>query len=297
MARDPRPDHHPDTGPDHRLDPGRFEVPEGLADAAFDRLGVGRPHDLDGLTALYLAWLDAVPFDNLTKGAALRLGRPNDEGDPIRLLERWIEHGLGGTCWSLVAAFAALCEAAGLPARASVERARWRRPPDVDLHGSPVVTVGDRRYLCDLVHPAGRPLRLLPGEQGVHGPYSAGLSLAADGGLEHWFRHPEMTHADLRYRVLSTDAGPEDVAALVRVAEVLSGVGVERPRWRRFPDARTIRVSAPDGDHGWVVHTWGRAGEGDHAVPVADAEAAFAQAGAADPTATARLVAEAWPDL
>jgi hypothetical protein len=274
----------------------RFAVPDDLAAAAFERLGVGPPRDLAGLTALYLAWLDAVPFDNLTKGHALRLGRPNLEGDPVVLLSRWLDHGFGGTCWSLVAAFAALCEAGGLPTLASVERARWRRPPDVDLHGSPVVQVGERRYLCDLVHPAGRPLPLRPGEHGSHGPYSAGLSLAADGGVEHWFRHPDMTHPDLRYRMLSTEAGPEDVAALVRVAEVLSGVGVERPRWRRFPDGRTVRVSAPEHDHGWVVHTWGVGGEDDRVEAAPDAEAAFALAGAIDPAATAALVAEAWPD-
>ncbi|MCC5951782.1 MAG: hypothetical protein JJU45_06755 [Acidimicrobiia bacterium] len=219
----------------------RFEVPMPLAEQMLEALGVDAPRDVATLGAFYRAWVSSVPFTNLEKALAARDGRASPEADGVALCERWLANGGGGTCWSQVSAFGGMCEQYGWRATASMERALWKGPQEVDFHGSVVLAGdGDERLLCDVIHPSGEPLPICAAAEGRHGPYAAGLRRDADGVFEHWFHHPARDAAS--YRVLSLDLGPDDVGAMVRVAEHLTGVRVDRVSWRRCPADAVVSV-------------------------------------------------------
>src|SRR3954471_6964180 len=80
------------------------EISPELRDQILARFGLPRtpPADLEGLRAVYDAWCLSVPFDNLAKLIALRT-TPDKQlpgMDATEFFERWLEHGVGGTCWS-----------------------------------------------------------------------------------------------------------------------------------------------------------------------------------------------------
>ena len=92
-----------------------------LVDDVLTRLGLDRPPnaDMSGLRSIYAAWCLSVPFDNLAKLIALRA--PKGEAlpgmDAIRFFKRWLEHGVGGTCWVTSNALCELLLALGFDAR------------------------------------------------------------------------------------------------------------------------------------------------------------------------------------
>jgi len=57
--------------------------------------------DLSWLRAVYAAWCLSVPFDNTAKVIALRSADlpPLPGLDAEQFFDRWLEHGVGGTCW------------------------------------------------------------------------------------------------------------------------------------------------------------------------------------------------------
>lgn len=75
--------------------------------------------DLDGLRAVYAAWCVSVPFDNIAKLIALRTASntPLPGMDPSEFFERWLDHGVGGTCWATANSLCELLLAIGFNAR------------------------------------------------------------------------------------------------------------------------------------------------------------------------------------
>ena len=93
----------------------------GHLDDVLNRLGFDhRPDaDLGGLRDVYAAWCLSVPFDNIAKLIALRAprGAPLPGMDAAEFFGRWLEHGVGGTCWITSNALCELLLALGFEAR------------------------------------------------------------------------------------------------------------------------------------------------------------------------------------
>jgi N-hydroxyarylamine O-acetyltransferase len=90
-------------------------------DEVLSRLGFDHQPDadIDGLRKVYAAWCLSVPFDNLAKLIALRAprGAPLPGMDASEFFARWLEHGVGGTCWTTSNALCELLVALGFTAR------------------------------------------------------------------------------------------------------------------------------------------------------------------------------------
>ncbi len=125
------------------------EISEALTERMLNRLGFGaRPAlDLTGLTALYDAWCRKVPFDNVRKRIHVAARNPAQlPGDsPHDLIEGFLEHGVGGTCWSLHGGLTAFFAACGFDARRAIGTMMVapNLPPN---HGSAVVMLDGRRF-------------------------------------------------------------------------------------------------------------------------------------------------------
>jgi arylamine N-acetyltransferase len=138
-----------------------------------DRLGLttGAPTlDLAGLTAVFAAFSEGVPFDNVQK----RISYTRDPrarfplGEPSAFFEAWLTHGTGGTCWPINGALCAMLQTLGFRARrvtASIQVPGF--PPEwlPANHGTVLVTLapeGDSggEYLVDGWMAAFDPLPL-----------------------------------------------------------------------------------------------------------------------------------------
>jgi len=128
-----------------------------------ERLGFAAPPapDRDGLAALYRAWCERVPFDNVRKRlhvAAKDPGRlPGD--DPPAFFDAWLAFGTGGTCWAGNGALCELLLALGFRAERGVATmlALPGLPPN---HGTVFVTLDGARLCVDASILFAEPLRL-----------------------------------------------------------------------------------------------------------------------------------------
>jgi arylamine N-acetyltransferase len=140
-----------------------------LVDRVLGRLALPHPPqpDVRGLETLYRAWCGRVPFDNLRKMTAIRRGEkaPLPGGEPADFLERFLEDGVGGTCWPSSGALHALLCACGFDAR---RVAGCMRDLGIVNHASVVVRFGAEEYLADSSLLTNRPLPLLPSDPWLH---------------------------------------------------------------------------------------------------------------------------------
>ncbi len=116
-----------------------------------DRLGLSAVPSLDlaGLTATYSAWCRSVPFDNLSKLIALRSSaadEPLPGLDETGFFERYLAHGVGGTCWTSSNALYTLLASIGFDAR---RVAGSMRDTGRVSHASVKVRFGDSDWLVD----------------------------------------------------------------------------------------------------------------------------------------------------
>jgi N-hydroxyarylamine O-acetyltransferase len=123
---------------------------EKLLERILERLGLTtlpRP-DHDGLSSIYAAWCTSVPFDNIAKLIALRSGSASALPglDATEFFERWLEHGIGGTCWPSSNALFELLVSSGFNARAI---AGSMRDTGIVSHASIKVSSGGIDWLVD----------------------------------------------------------------------------------------------------------------------------------------------------
>jgi len=115
-----------------------------------ERLGLSsEPQiDLDGLSTLYRAWCDTVPFDNAAKLIALRTGEAGALPgiDPNQFVESYLEHGVTGTCWASSNMLYMLVHGAGFDA---YRLAGSMRDSGILSHGATRVHVDGRDWLID----------------------------------------------------------------------------------------------------------------------------------------------------
>lgn len=132
-------------------------IEAGLADAVLERLALDRPKaDTDGLRAVYRAWCDHIPFDNLQKLVALRQDRKPLPGDDAEeFFRNWLSDGTGATCWASSNALYHLLVHLGF----DVVRltAAMLDLPDPN-HGTNLVTVDGSSYLADSSVLSGEPI-------------------------------------------------------------------------------------------------------------------------------------------
>jgi N-hydroxyarylamine O-acetyltransferase len=188
-----------------------------LVERVLDRLGFAKPPDPDcaGLAALYGAWCERVPFDNVRKRlhVAARDPGPLPGDDPGDFFAAWLAHGTGGTCW---AGNGALCELLGaLGFRAERGVATMMALPDLPPnHGTVFVTLDGARWLVDASILFAEPLAL-PTEEGAttaidHAAW--GVVARREGGrvLVRW---NALHRPELDCRIEPIDTGAADYRA------------------------------------------------------------------------------------
>jgi hypothetical protein len=112
------------------------------------------------LERLFLRFNERVPFETASKIVRARRISEKSEGPrtPEIFWDERLQSGTGGTCFARVAAFHALVEALGFPARRTLGRVQ----EDFD-HASLLVCAGQGEWICDV----GFPLpALLPASDG-----------------------------------------------------------------------------------------------------------------------------------
>jgi len=124
---------------------------------------LGFPHppaaNLEGLRAIYWAWCERVPFDNVGKVIALR----TDAASPLRAIhaipffETWLAEGIGATCWPSANALYTLLRALGFDAR---RVAAHMQDAGRFNHGTVIVTADGGEWLADSSLLTGIPLPL-----------------------------------------------------------------------------------------------------------------------------------------
>lgn len=220
----------------------RFTVDAGLAAEVTARLGMGLPRDLTDVDRLYDRWLDHVWFDPISKMIARREGRVPDGADADAWCRRWLETGLGGTCWGQSVAFSALLATAGADPWISLER--MIDVDGVDFHCAVVVEDGDPPLLYDLIHATSGGLPIRDGATSTRGPASTTIERAA-GRILHRSRSATR---ESTYHVLATHLDRADVEAFLAVSATHSGLAHDRFFARLLPGAGRISVRpAPDG--------------------------------------------------
>lgn len=157
-----------------------------LQDRVLAKLGLAAAPErsLGGLTALYGAWCQRVPFDNIRKLIHLRRGDagPLPGTDPTDFFEAWVRHGTGGTCWAGHTAWHALLDSLGFDAVRGV--GTMMVAPDLPPnHATVFVTVDGTRYMVDASILHGEPLPVSAGPSGIaHGAWGV-QSRFVDGAL------------------------------------------------------------------------------------------------------------------
>ena len=176
-----------------------------------EKLGFTRPPELDlgGLAALYAAWCERVPFDNVRKLIHLREGLsgalPGD--DPLDFFEAWLAHGTGGTCWAGNGALCFLLAGLGFDARRGC--ATMLVAPDLPPnHGTVCVVVEGVEYLVDASILFVDPLPLFDGSRVEHPAWGVTCRADANRKLRVTWRAFHMPA--LECRVDSLDASPDD---------------------------------------------------------------------------------------
>lgn len=241
----------------------RFILDPGLARDACDRLGVALPSDLDGVADLYRAWCASVPFDPIAKALALRRSETPPGAEPADLLLRWLDRGVGGTCWGHCSSLAGILEVAGVRATVGLDR-MVRVDGVVDFHSFVVVGGGGRRLALDPIHVSGAPLVLEPGSRGDHGAYETWLE-DDEGRLLHRLCHPASPEVTT-YHVLALDLDADDVRAFCEVSALHSGVRAQRLFARRCPPGELVQLRTED-DGSLTLHRWTAE---DHTVEAVD---------------------------
>lgn len=165
-----------------------MKLSEELLERVLVELGFNRRPEpsFENLSAIYAAWCQRVPFDNVRKLIHVRSGDagPLPGSTPDDFFEAWLKHGTGGTCWSGAGACQALLGALGFQAARGVATMLVvpELPPN---HGSVLVAFGKVRYLvdCSILH--GEPLRFEENvETGVTHP-AWGIQCRWRDGLAH----------------------------------------------------------------------------------------------------------------
>ena len=158
------------------------------------KLSAPVPTTLDGLAAVYGAWCERVPFDNLRKLIALRNANPAPfpGGTADDFFAAWLADGTGGTCWPSSNALYTLLRSLGFDVRRITGSMR-----DLGLvnHGTVVVFLGGKRWLVDTSWLHQSPVPLEPAIVIQRDPvFGIEAEPADDGQHLMWAVFPPLTY-------------------------------------------------------------------------------------------------------
>ncbi|MBU1564608.1 MAG: arylamine N-acetyltransferase [Proteobacteria bacterium] len=145
--------------PDARLD--NELVTRILAKLGLDDRPATSLQGIQGLKAIYGAWCQKIPFDNLKKRIHLESSTsgPLPGNDPTDFFHGWLQHGVGGTCWAGSGALYALLRHLGFQAQrvlATMQVTAHEQPN----HGAVIAVCEEVPYLVDISMLHQVPLRL-----------------------------------------------------------------------------------------------------------------------------------------
>lgn len=144
-----------------------FTCDDGLRDRVVQRLGMDGlpPVDVAGLSRLYAAWCQRVPFDNVRKRLYFAEGRtgPLPGATPQGFFDDWLSGGTGGTCWAGSLALHALLDSLGFVARLATATMLTTPASRAPNHGTVLVDLAGTDWLVDASVLTGVPLPLTVG--------------------------------------------------------------------------------------------------------------------------------------
>ncbi|HKY89484.1 MAG TPA: arylamine N-acetyltransferase [Nevskiaceae bacterium] len=192
---------------------------------------------LEGLTAVYGAWCQGVPFDNVRKLIHLRRDDPGELPGTraTDFFEAWLRHGTGGTCWAGHGALHALLASLGFDTQRGV--GTMLVAPDIPPnHGTVVVRFGDESWIVDASILHGQPL-----------PISRAESAIDHGAWGVRFRHAPGERPIIRWRPLHLPEGFDCRIEQVGVPERVFVESHEGTRaWSPFNYQLYIRANRGD---------------------------------------------------
>lgn len=119
--------------------------------------------DMDGLEAVYSAWCQRVPFDNVMKLIHVKENNPAPlPGDTAtQFFHNWMNHGTGGTCWAGNGALFALLKALGFDVQRGVATmlVAPQLPPN---HATVIACLDKQKYMLDASILTCTPIKLDP---------------------------------------------------------------------------------------------------------------------------------------
>jgi N-hydroxyarylamine O-acetyltransferase len=194
------------------------------------RLGfANRPEpSFERLCAIYSAWCQRVPFDNVRKLIYLRAGNdgplPGSTADDF--FEAWLESGVGGTCWPGACALHALLASLGFRVARGIATMMVapNLPPN---HGSVLVSFDDARWLVDSSILHGEPLRLEEHSATTVAHPAWGVRCCARDGHWHITWRPLHKLEGLECRTERIDASGEEFRNLYEQTRVWSAFNFE----------------------------------------------------------------------
>ncbi|MDQ1520172.1 MAG: N-hydroxyarylamine O-acetyltransferase [Actinomycetota bacterium] len=140
-----------------------------LVDAVLERFGFrDRPEPTyAGLEAVYGAWCEHVPFDNLVKRIHLAGGSaaPFPNREAVAFLDLYLRHGAGGTCWPSTLGLHALLVELGFDARLGSASMRDNLAGRIHTHGTIIVRDQAKEYWVDTSMLTERPVPIERGGQ------------------------------------------------------------------------------------------------------------------------------------
>lgn len=143
------------------------------------------PVDFAGLSCLYKAWCQKIPFDNIRKRIHLIDNNPLPlpGHDDEEFYRGWLRFGVGGTCWAGNAALHTLLSTLGFSCVRSTATMLIdsKQPPN---HGTVCVQCEDRQFLVDASMLHNTPLLLTPNQPSAIDHPSWGLTCSPLD--QHW---------------------------------------------------------------------------------------------------------------
>ena len=209
-----------------------------LSERVFARLGLARAPDPDlaGLDAVYGAYCQRVPFDNIQRrlAAAVRRSGPLPGASEEEFWARWLEEGTGGTCWAGAGALGGLLAACGFTVRRAVATMHPGPHLKEPNHGALVVDLEGESFLVDPSTTNGVALPLGGGER--PGVLGGAAVRRGDAGETLLFWRPLHMPAQIPCRIDEIGVGEAVFAARHEATRV----------WSLFNYSLNLRVARGD---------------------------------------------------
>ena len=149
------------------MDSVKSTLTEHCCDKVLERLGLPRTPEpnLQGLTMIYQAWCEKIPFDNILK-RIMMVENSNDELPgllPEDFFDSWLKYGIGGTCWASQGALKSLLDKLRFSANyvLSTMLSSGNENSLTPGHGSIMVNFENAKFIIDPTMLHANPLPLL----------------------------------------------------------------------------------------------------------------------------------------